>query len=114
MPPFQSVRIFKRKGNNFTIEAEAKTFVRVIPVHIKTQLCPPLGYVSDNRNNIGTSGHEEFLMEEIPEGTKIHHIYDVELKNRFLRIFGKFLIGWYVMRFWKHAVIDKLKEILEK
>jgi len=70
--------------------------------------------ISDNKNDIGTSGHEEFLMEEVPEGTKINYTYDVELKNPLFRIFGRFLIGWYAMRFWKRAVIDKLKEMLEK
>jgi len=110
----QSLRILKREGNNLTIEAKAKTFGRVIIAHMETQLRPPVGYVSDNKSAIGTTGHEEFLMEEVPEGTKINYTYDVEINNPFLRIFGRVLIGWYAMRFWKHAVIDKLKEMLEK
>lgn len=109
-----SLKIIKREGNNLTIEAKAKTFGRVIPVHMETQLRPPLGYISDNKSGIGTAGHEEFLMEEISEGTKINYTYDVELKKPLLRIFGRFLIGRYAMRFWEHAVIDKLKTILEK
>jgi carbon monoxide dehydrogenase subunit G len=110
----QSLRIVKREGNNLTIEAKAKTFGRVILTQMETQLRPPVGYVSDNKSAIGTAGHEEFLMEEIPEGTKINYTYDVELKNPILRILGGFLIGWYAMRFWEHAVIDKLKIMLEK
>lgn len=110
----QSLRIVKREGNNLTIEAKAKTFGKVFPVHMKTQLRPPFGYISDNKSAIGTSGHEEFLMEEVPEGTKINYTYDVEINNVFLRIFAKPLISWYAMRFWKRAVIDKLKEMLEK
>lgn len=109
----ESVRILKREGNNFTMEADVKTFGRVISVNMEIQLRPPFGYVSDNKN-IGSSGHEEFLMEEIPEGTKINYTYDVELKNPIFRLLGKLLIGWYAMRFWEHAVIDKLKEMLEK
>ena len=81
---------------------------------METELRPPIGYVSDNKSAMGTSGHEEFLMEEIPEGTKINYTYNVELKNPILRILGGFLIGWYAMRFWEHAVIDKLKKMLEK
>jgi len=110
----QSLRIIKRDGNNLIIEAKAKTFGRVISVHMKTQLRPPIGYISDNTNDIGISGHEEFLMEEVAGGTKINYSYDVELKNPLFRIFGRFLIEWYAMRFWKRAVIDKLKEMLEK
>ena len=110
----QSLQILKRDGNNLTIEAKAKTFGRIISVQMETQLRPLIGYVSDNKSAMGTSGHEEFLMEEIPEGTKINYTYDVELKNPIFRILGGFLIGWYAMHFWEHAVIDKLKEILER
>ena len=110
----QTLKIVSQENNNLVIEAKAKTFGRVISVHMKVQLRPPFGYVSDNKSAIGTAGHEEFLMEEVPEGTRINYTYNVELKNPLFRILGKFLIGWYAMRFWKHAVIDKLKEMLEK
>jgi uncharacterized membrane protein len=110
----QSLKILKRDGNNLTIEAKAKTFGWIISAQMETQLRPPIGYVSDNKSAIGTSGHEEFLMEEIPEGTRINYYYGIELKNPILRFLGGFLIGWYAMRFWEHAVIDKLKEMLEK
>jgi uncharacterized protein YndB with AHSA1/START domain len=110
----QSLHILKRDGNNLIIEAKAKTFGRIFSVQMETQLRPPIGYVSDNKSDVGTSGHEEFLMEEISEGTRINYYYDVELKNPILRFLGGFLIGWYAMRFWEHAVIDKLKEMLEK
>lgn len=110
----QSVRIVKTDGNNLTIESKIKTFGRVFMVNMKTQLRPPFGFVSDNISSIGSSGHEEFLMEEISEGTKINYVYEVNFKNPILRVFGGILIGWYAMRFWKHAVIDKLKEMLEQ
>ena len=110
----ESLSILKRDGNNLTIEAKAKTFGRTFSVQMETQLRPPIGYVSDNKSEIGTSGHEEFFMEEIPEGTKINYTYNVVLKNPILATLGGFLIGWYAMRFWEHAVIDKLKEMLEK
>ena len=110
----ESLQILKRDGNNLTIIAKAKTFGRIFSVQMETELRPPIGYVSDNKSAIGSSGHEEFLMEEIPEGTRINYYYDVELKNPILRFLGRFLIGCHAMRFWEHAVIDKLKEMLEK
>ncbi|MDD2647030.1 MAG: SRPBCC family protein [Patescibacteria group bacterium] len=110
----ESIRVIKREGNHLIMEIKAKTFGRTISAQMDTQLHPPLGYVSDNKSGIGTSGHEEFLMEEITGGTKINYTYNIELKSFILRIFAKPLIGWYAMRFWKHAVIDKLKEMLEK
>ena len=110
----ESLQILKRDGNNLTIEAYAKTFGRIISVQMETQLRPPIGYVSDNKSALGTSGHEEFLMEEIPEGTRLNYSYAIEIKNPLFRFLGGFLIGWYAMRFWEHAVIDKLREMLEK
>ena len=110
----QSLRIVKKEGDNIIIEAKAKTFGRAIPVRMETQIRPPFGYISNNKSAIGTAGHEEFLMEEVPEGTKINYRYDVEVSNPILHIFGKVLIEWYALRFWKRAVIDKLKEMLEK
>jgi carbon monoxide dehydrogenase subunit G len=109
----KSMRILNREGNNLLIDARAKTFGRLINVRMKTELCPPLGYISDNESGIGTSGHEEFLMEEITEGTKINYTYNVQIKNPILRIFGKILIEKYAMRVWERAVINKLKKMLE-
>jgi carbon monoxide dehydrogenase subunit G len=110
----QSLRILKKDGDTLTIEAKAKTFGRIFTVQMRTRLRPPIGYVSDNRSEIGTSGHEEFLMEEIPEGTRIDYQYEVELQNPILRLLGGFLIGRYAMRYWERAVIDELKEMVEK
>ena len=76
----QSLRILKRDGNHLSIKAKAKTFGRVIAAQMETELRPPLGYVSDNKSALGTSGHEEFLMEEIPEGTRIKYSYAVQLE----------------------------------
>ncbi|MDD5566700.1 MAG: SRPBCC family protein [Patescibacteria group bacterium] len=106
--------ITKREGNHLSIDAVARTWGRDIPVRMETELRPPYGYVSENKNTIGTQGHEELLMEEVPEGTKINYTYEVALNNPLFRILGKPLIGWYAMRFWKRAVIDVLKKMLEK
>jgi len=108
----RSVKIINRDGNKLEIEAEARSFGRVFPVKMKTELRPPEGYVSDNISPIGR-GHEEFLMAEVPEGTRINYTYDYEIRNPFFRFFAKILIGWYAMRFWEKAVIDKLRKMLE-
>ena len=54
------------------------------------------------------------MMEEVPEGTKINYMNDVEIKSRLFRLFGRILLGWYAVKFWERAVIDKMKEMLEK
>ena len=110
----QSLRIIEKTGNRLTISAEAKSFGTVFPVAMRTELLPPEGYISDNVNEkLGIVGHEEFLMEEIPQGTRINYSYLVTINRVCLRLVARPLLGWYAMRFWRRAVIDRLKHMLE-
>jgi len=110
----QMVRIINRDGNNLTIKADVKSFGKVFKVNMKTKLCPPRGFVSNNESELGTSGHEEFLMEEVAGGTKINYTYELNIHKRWLRIIAKPLIEWFAMKSWERSVINKLKEMLEK
>ena len=111
----ESLVITKRDGNKLEIDAKAKSFGSVFPVKMKTEIIPRVGYISDNVNlKLGISGHEEFLMEEVVEGTRINYSYDVDIHNKWLRMIAKPLLGWYSMKFWEKAFIDKLKDIVEK
>jgi hypothetical protein len=56
---------------------------------------------------------EELLLSETGEGTIIDYVYQVSIHKRWLRIIAKPLIGWFSMRYWKKAVIDELRKILE-
>ncbi|NMB48211.1 hypothetical protein GYA13_02060 [Candidatus Kuenenbacteria bacterium] len=110
-----SLIITKREGDHLEIDARVKSFGRTFPVKMKTKIIPERGFVSDNENpKFGTSGHEEFMLEETPQGTAINYIYQVNIHEPLLRIIAKPLIGWFAMKFWKRAFIDRLKEILEK
>jgi hypothetical protein len=110
----KSIRILARSGNRLTMHAEAKSFGTTFPVSMQTELVPPRGYISDNTNEkLGIHGHEELLMEEVPEGTRIDYTYDVSIKPLWLRLVARPLLGWYAMRFWKRAVIDELRNMLE-
>lgn len=109
----QSVHIVSQDGNNYVIAAETKSFGRTWQVTMNTQVRPPEGFISENVSQIGIE-HEKFLMEETSGGTRINYINDVEIKSLFFRLFGTMLISWYAMKFWEHAVIDKLKEMLEQ
>jgi carbon monoxide dehydrogenase subunit G len=111
----ESLVITKRDGNKLEIDAKAKSFGVVFPVKMKTEIIPRVGYISLNENSkLGISGHEEFLMEEIEEGTRINYVYEVDIHNKWLRLIARPLLGWYSMRFWEKAFIDRLKDILEK
>lgn len=111
----ESLTITKRDGNDLEIEAQVKSFGKTFPVKMKTKIIPGKGFVSDNESpKFGTSGHEEFLLEEVADGTKIKYIYEVDIHKKWLRIIAKPLIGLFAMKAWEKAVIDELRKIVEK
>ena len=111
----ESIRVVKREGNNLELDATVKSFGRRFPVKMKTQILPGKGFISDNESpEFGTSGHEELLLTETPEGTTIDYTYQVDIHKRWLRIVAKPLIGWFSMKYWEKAVIDVLRKRVEK
>ncbi len=111
----ESVQIKKREGDYLEMDATVKSFGKVFPVKMKTQILPGKGFISDNDSfKFGTSGHEEFLLSAHPEGTLIDYTYQVSIHKKWLRIVATPLIRWYSMKYWEKAVIDELKKILEK
>jgi hypothetical protein len=110
----EKVIVTKRVGNRLEMDVVAKTFGRKIAVKMRTELLPGEGFVSDNVSDMGIAGHEEFLLRDHPEGTRIDYRYDVAFKTRFWMLFAKPLIEWYAMWFWKKSFIDALRDILER
>lgn len=111
----ESIQINKREGDHLEIEATVKSFGRNFKVKMKTQILPGKGFISDNDSyQFGTSGHEEFLLSEHPDGTLIDYTYQVTIHKAWLRVVATPLIKWYSMKFWEKAVIDRLKAMLEK
>ena len=111
----ESVTITKRKGNNLEIEAQVRSFGTTFPVKMKTKILSQRGFISDNQSpKFGTSGHEELLLEKVKDGTRINYIYEVDIHKKWLRIIAKPLIGWFAMKAWEKAVVNKLRKILEK
>ena len=97
------------------IDATVKSFGQKFPVKMKTQILPGKGFISDNESpKFGTSGHEELLLSERPEGTVIDYTYQVAIHKRWLRIVAQPLIGWFSMKYWQKAVIDELRKRLER
>ncbi len=111
----ESVQINKRDGNYLEMEATVRSFGRKFQVKMKTQILPGKGFISDNDSyQFGTSGHEEMLLSQSPEGTLIDYTYRVSIHKTWLRLVATPLIRWYSMKYWEKAVIDQLKKILEK
>lgn len=110
-----SVQINKRDGNSLEMEATVKSFGKKFKVKMKTQILPGKGYISDNDSyQFGTSGHEELLLSPHQDGTLIDYTYQVTIHKTWLRIVATPLIKWYSMKAWEKAVIDELKEMVEK
>ena len=82
---------------------------------MKTRILPGRGFISDNESpKFGTSGHEELLLSVHPEGSLIDYTYQVSIHKLWLRVVAGPLIKTYSMRYWKKAVIDNLRKMLEK
>lgn len=111
----ESVKVINHGEKDLEIEASVKSFGQKFPVKMKTQILAGRGFISDNESpKFGTSGHEELLLCELPEGIEIDYTYQVTIHKRWLRIVAKPLIGWFAMKYWQKAVIDELKKRLEK
>ncbi|PIR89274.1 MAG: hypothetical protein COU07_00020 [Candidatus Harrisonbacteria bacterium CG10_big_fil_rev_8_21_14_0_10_40_38] len=110
----ESLHITEKEGNHQKMNVKVKSFGRVFDVKMETELLPNIGFKSNNESSLGTSGHEEFLMEDVEGGTKINYTYEIEIHRPLLRVIGTPLIKWFAMWSWKRAFIDKLQKIVEK
>lgn len=111
----ETIKIIKRENNHLEIEAGVKSFGKLFPVKMKTQIIPDRGFISDNESpKFGTSGHEEFFLSEQSAGTLIDYTYQVTIHKKWLRIVATPLIKWYSMKYWEKAVIDELRRMLER
>lgn len=110
-----SIKVIKREGNDVELSATVKSFGRSFLVKMRTKILPEKGFISDNENpGFGTSGHEEFLLSESPEGTLIDYTYSILIHKTWLRVVATPLIRWYSMKYWEKAVINELRKVLEK
>jgi carbon monoxide dehydrogenase subunit G len=111
----ESIQINKREGNCLEMNATVKSFGKRFQVKMKTQILPEKGFISDNDSyQFGTSGHEELLLSEHQEGTLVDYTYQLIIHKKWLGIIALPLLRWYSMKYWKKAVIDQLKKILER
>ncbi len=111
----ESIQVKKREGNDLEMEATVRSFGKTFPVRMKTRILPGKGFISDNDSyKFGTSGHEELLLSQSPEGTLIDYTYRVSIHKAWLRVVATPLIRWYSMKYWEKAVISELRTALAK
>ena len=107
-----SMKIIKKEGNHIEIDAQPKTFGLKFKVKMKTELMPPKGFKSINESALAIED-ETFLMEEVADGTKINYINNVTIKNNFLKLFSRIIIGKPALKFWEKAYINELRKLVE-
>lgn len=105
-----SLKIINREGNHLTIKALSKTFGIPFNVLMETDIIPNKGFKSINTSILAIE-NESFQIEESENKTKIVYRNEVEIKNNFLKIFARLLIGKPALMFWKYAYIDRLEKL---
>lgn len=110
----KSARVIRREGNDIEVEVETKASLgsRTFHVHMEAHLQPDEGFTSTNTSSLGVE-HEVVTLEEVPEGTRMIYVNDVEVKSRIFRMFAGFLIKTVALKYWERAYIGTLREMLE-
>lgn len=111
----RSACVTSRRSDQLTIEVEAASFGRFFPnvrITIHAELLPGIGYRCSTFNHtFGTTGREEFVLTDAPQGTLISYTYIVRVRRRWLCP----LYGWLVRRFalpyWKRHYLDPLTQL---
>jgi len=95
----RAMRLVKRDGDVLTLEAQAGSFGPLFPsakIEMTATLLPGRGYRCTTHNiTFNTTGEEELLLVDDPEGTRIKYTYFVTVRRRWL----KPLFEWMVSAF---------------
>ena len=114
----RSIRLVKREGDVLTLEAEAGSFGSLLPsvkIEITATLLPGQGYRCTTRNlTFHTTGDEELLLVDDPEGTRIKYTYFVTVRNRWFKPIFAWMVKAFGLPFWKRSFIDPLESLVKK
>jgi hypothetical protein len=112
-----SMKLISREGNNMSLRAEAASFGRWFPtvkIDISVELLPGEGYRCKTHNvSFNTTGDEELLLVDDPEGTRIEYTYFVTVKNRRFGPLYAWLVSKLGLPFWKKSIIDRLQILVQ-
>lgn len=112
----RAIRILDRDGDVLTIEADAASFGRLFPpvkVSMTAELLPSRGYRCSTHNlTFNTTGDEELLLLDDPDGTRIKYTYFVTVKHRRLRPLYAWAVRTFGLPYWKRCFVDRLEILL--
>jgi hypothetical protein len=112
-----SIKVVSREGQKINFEAESASFGRFFPrakINVSAELLPGKGYRCKTHNlTFNTTGEEELLLVDDPEGTRIEYTYFVTVKNRRWAPLFEWLVRHLALPFWKKNVVDRLKVLVK-
>jgi hypothetical protein len=113
----RSIRLRERDGEMLILEAEAGSFASWLPsakIELTVTLLPGQGYRCATRNfTFNTTGDEELLLVDDPEGTRIKYKYFVTVRNRWFRPIFAWMVKTIGLPFWKRSFIDPLESLVK-
>jgi hypothetical protein len=113
----RSIRLLKRDGDILTLEAEAGSFASWLPsakIELTVTLLPGQGYRCTTHNlTFNTTGDEELLLVDDPEGTRIKYTYFVTVRRRWFKPLFEWMVSTFGLPFWKRSFVDPLESLVE-
>ncbi len=113
----RAMRLIQRHGDVLTLEAEAASFGALFPtvtIEITATLLPGRGYRCTTHNlTFDTTGDEELLLVDDPQGTRIQYTYFVKVRRRWLKPLYAWLVAVFGLPYWKRAFVDPLESLVK-
>jgi hypothetical protein len=113
----RAMSLVARHGDVLTLEAEAASFGSLFPavkIEMTATLLPGRGYRCTTHNlTFDTTGDEELLLVDDPEGTRIHYTYFVTVRRRWLKPLYAWLVSAFGLPYWKRAFVDPLESLVK-
>jgi hypothetical protein len=112
----RSMKLINRDGDVLTLEAEAASFGSLFPtvkIKLTATLLPGRGYRCRTQNlTFNTTGEEELLLVDDPQGTRIKYTYMVTVRYRWLKPLYAWLVSAFGLPYWKRSFIDPLESLM--
>jgi len=113
----RAMRLVDRDGDVLTLEAESASFGSLFPsarIEMTATLLPALGYRCTTHNlTFDTTGDEELLLVDDPEGTRINYTYFVTVRHRRLKPLYAWMVSTFALPYWKRSFVDPLESLVE-
>jgi hypothetical protein len=113
----RSIRLLKRDGDVLILEAKAGSFAPWLPsakIKLTVMLLPGQGYRCTTHNlTFNTTGDEELLLVDDPEGTRIIYTYFVTVRSRWFKPLFEWMVATFGLPFWKRSFVDPLESLVE-